>query len=68
LAACVLTESGKPWRSTIATIFRPFPRFVSPISAPVAFGHRESRVDGTFFFIQRAALAKLVGDVGQNLA
>jgi Kinase/pyrophosphorylase len=34
LAACVLTESGKPWRSTIAMIFRPFPRFVAPISAP----------------------------------
>jgi len=33
-AACVLTESGNPWRSTIAMIFRPFPRFVAPISAP----------------------------------
>jgi hypothetical protein len=35
LAACVLTESGKPWRSTIALIVRPFPRFVAPISAPL---------------------------------
>jgi hypothetical protein len=28
----VLTESGNPWRSTIAMIFMPFPRFVAPIS------------------------------------
>src|SRR6516165_10095507 len=33
-----------------------------------ALGHRKGRVDETLFFIQRAALAKLVGDVGQNLA
>ena len=33
-----------------------------------ALGHRKGRIDETFFFIQRAALAKLVGDVGQNLA
>ena len=33
LAACVLTESGS-WRSTIAAIFRPFPRFVAPIAVP----------------------------------
>src|SRR5262249_37496840 len=64
LAACVLTECGRPWRSTIAMIFRPFPRFVAPISAPSALGHRKDRVDETFFFIQRDALAKLVGDVG----
>jgi hypothetical protein len=67
LAACVLTESGKPWRSTIAMIFRPFLRFVAPISAPPPLAIA-SRIDETFFFIQRAALAKLVGNVGQNLA
>src|SRR5215470_6484981 len=33
-AACVLTESGKPWRSTIAMIFIPFPRLVGATSAP----------------------------------
>jgi hypothetical protein len=34
-----------------------------------ALGHRKGRVDETFFFIiQRTALAKLVGDVGQSLA
>ena len=37
LAACVLTESGSPWRSTIAMIFMPFPRFVVPTSAPPPF-------------------------------
>jgi hypothetical protein len=30
-----MTESGKRWRSTIALIFRSFPRFVAPISAPL---------------------------------
>ena len=35
---------------------------------PAALGHRKGRIDETLFFIQRAALAKLVGDVGQNLA
>jgi hypothetical protein len=33
-----------------------------------ALGHRKGRVDETFFFSQRTALAKLVGDVGQKLA
>src|SRR5215831_4158127 len=36
-APCVLTDSGNPWRSTIAMIFMPFPRFVGPISAPPPF-------------------------------
>ena len=27
-------KPGNPWRSTIATIFRPLPRLVGPISAP----------------------------------
>jgi len=27
-------HGGNPWRSTIAMIFMPFPRFVAPISAP----------------------------------
>src|SRR3954452_14547285 len=30
----VLTEIGRPWRTTIAMIFKPFPRLVGPISAP----------------------------------
>jgi hypothetical protein len=32
-----------------------------------ALGHRKGRVDETFFFIQRAVLAKLVGDAGSFL-
>jgi hypothetical protein len=37
LAAWVLAASGKPWRSTIAMIFMPFPRFVVPTCAPPPF-------------------------------
>ena len=33
---------------------------------PATFGHDERRIDEAFFFIQRAFVAKLVGDVGQN--
>jgi hypothetical protein len=50
-------------RSTIAMIFMPFPRFVAPMSA---LRHHEYRVDGTFFFIQRAIVVKLIGDIRQH--
>jgi hypothetical protein len=46
-------------------IFRPFPRFVAPISAPPPLAIAKV---ASMIFIQHAALAKLVGDVGQNLA
>ena len=33
---------------------------------PAAFGHTERRIDEAFFFVQRAFVAKLVGNVRQN--
>ena len=33
---------------------------------PATFGHNERRIDEAFFFIQRAFVAKLVGNVRQN--
>ena len=33
---------------------------------PATFGHNESSIDEAFFFIQSAAVAKLVSNVGQN--
>ena len=33
---------------------------------PAAFGHNERRIDEAFFFVQRAFVAKLVGNVRQN--
>jgi hypothetical protein len=44
-------------------IFMPFPRFVGPISDPPPLGHNERRIDEAFFFVQRAFVAKLVGNV-----
>src|SRR5580700_7334798 len=32
---------------------------------PATFGHNERRIDEAFFFIQRAFVAKLLGNVGQ---
>ncbi len=34
---------------------------------PATFGHNERRIDEAFFFIQRAFVAKLVGNVRQKL-
>ena len=53
----MLTESGKPWRSTIAMIFMPFPRLVSDLGAS-ALRHHESCVDEAFFFVEHAAFAQ----------
>ena len=47
--------------------FQAFSAFRRADLCPAALRHREGRIDETLFFIQRAALAKLVGDVGQNL-
>src|ERR1700746_3760010 len=33
---------------------------------PATFGHNECRIDEAFFFVQRALVAKLVGNVRQN--
>jgi hypothetical protein len=48
-------------------IFRPFPRFVGPMSA-AALGHCNGRVDKALFFVQHVTRAKFVGDVSQNSA
>jgi hypothetical protein len=45
-------------------IFMPFPRFVD--FRPPTLGHDEGCVDETFFFVQCAAIAKLVGNIRQH--
>src|SRR5256885_10948609 len=47
-------------------IFMPFPRFVAPISDPPPLAHDERCVDEAFFFVQCAAIAKLVGNICQH--
>jgi hypothetical protein len=56
---CVLTASGNQWRSTIAMIFMPFPRFRSSDFQPATY-HNEGCVDEAFFFVQCASIAKVV--------
>jgi hypothetical protein len=46
-------------------IFMPVPRVVSDFR-PAAFCYHKRRVDETFIFIQRASIAKLVGNIRQR--
>src|SRR6476661_11071331 len=49
-------------------IFRPFPRFVGPMSRATALRHCKGRVDKALFFVQHPTRAKFVGDVSQDSA
>jgi hypothetical protein len=66
LAACVLTESGNPWRSTIAMIFMPFPRFVAPISDPPPYFTTVSAVVGAITMITPLLTGPLM-DLGRSV-
>ena len=46
--------------------FYAFPALRCSDFRPATFGHDERRIDEAFFFIQRAFVAKLVGNVRQN--
>jgi len=64
----VLTESGKPWRSTIAMIFMTFSTLGRSDLGASALRHHEGCVNEAFFFVEHAAFAQFVGDVHENAA
>src|SRR6476620_12292072 len=49
-------------------IFRPFPRFVGPMSAPPPFAIAKVASIKLLFFVQHPTRAKFVGDVSQDSA
>jgi hypothetical protein len=46
--------------------FHAFSASRRPNLGPASFRHRKRRIDEALFFIQRAAVAKLIGDIRQN--
>src|SRR6266487_5730347 len=46
--------------------FHAFSAFGGADFCPTTFGHNKGRVDEAFFLVQRASVAKLVGNIGQN--
>ena len=46
--------------------FQAFAAFRRANLGTATLGHREARVDEAFFLVERALVAKLIGDVGQN--
>src|SRR6266498_3574769 len=46
--------------------FHAFSAFGGADFCSTTFGHNKGRVDEAFFLVQRASVAKLVGNIGQN--
>src|SRR5215813_14921177 len=69
MIGCVRTDRER--QSMTINYRHDFHAFSAPCQPdlwPAPFCHRKRRVDETLFFIQRASVAKLVGDIRQHLS